>query len=82
MDDSEILQNIEKLVNEEHQLTELAESEGEGLNDVQRARMQALEVSLDQCWDLLRQRRAKRSAGFDPNAAKPRDPEIVEHYQQ
>lgn len=82
MDDRDILRNIEKLVNEEHELTQLAESEGEGLNDEQRARMQALEVSLDQCWDLLRQRRARRDAGLDPNAAKPRDPEIVEHYQQ
>jgi len=82
MDDREILHDIEKLVNEEHQLTQLAEGEGEGLDDEQRARMHALEVSLDQCWDLLRQRRARRSAGLDPNAAKPRDPEIVEHYQQ
>lgn len=82
MNDSEILHNIEKLVNEEHELTQLAQSEGEGLNDEQRARMQALEVSLDQCWDLLRQRRARRSVGLDPNAAQPRDPEIVEHYQQ
>ena len=82
MNDSEILHNIEKLVNEEHELTQLAEGDGEGLNDEQRARMQALEISLDQCWDLLRQRRARRSAGLDPNAAQPRDPEIVEHYQQ
>jgi len=80
MDDSEILHHIEKLVNEEHELTKL--SEGEGLDDEQHARMRALEINLDQCWDLLRQRRARRSAGLDPEAAKTRDPEIVEHYQQ
>ena len=80
MDDSEILHHIEKLVNEEHELTKLAE--GQGLDDEQHARMQTLEISLDQCWDLLRQRRARRSAGLDPDAAKARDPEIVEHYQQ
>ena len=82
MDDNQILHQIEKLVNEEHELTQLSESEGEGLDDEQRARMQALQVSLDQCWDLLRQRRARREAGLDPNAAQARDPEIVEHYQQ
>ena len=82
MDDNQILQQIEKLVNEEHELTQLSENEGEALNEEQRARMQALEVSLDQCWDLLRQRRARRAAGLDPNSAQPRDPEIVEHYQQ
>lgn len=80
MDDIEILHHIEKLVNEEHELTTLAE--GEGLDDEQHARMQALEISLDQCWDLLRQRRARRSAGLDPNVATVRDPKIVEHYQQ
>jgi hypothetical protein len=80
MDDSEILHQIEKLVNEEHELTKLAE--GQGLNDEEHARMRALEISLDQCWDLLRQRRARRAVGLDPNAAQPRDPEIVEHYQQ
>ena len=80
MDDTEILHHIEKLVNEEHELTQL--HEGEGLNDEQHARMRALEISLDQCWDLLRQRRARRSAGLNPDAAQVRDPEIVEHFQQ
>ncbi|TML10147.1 MAG: DUF2630 family protein, partial [Actinobacteria bacterium] len=42
----------------------------------------ALQVELDQCWDLLRQRRALREAGRDPGAARVRDPDIVERYEQ
>ncbi len=80
MDDTEILKNITELVNEEHQL--MNQSEGVGLTDEQEARMKALEVSLDQCWDLLRQRRARRQAGLNPDEAQVRDPNIVEHYQQ
>ena len=81
MDDTEILKNITELVNEEHELTNLAEQEG-GLTEEQHTRMRALEVSLDQCWDLLRQRRARRSAGLNPDQAEVRDPKIVEHYLQ
>jgi Protein of unknown function (DUF2630) len=81
MDDSEILHRIESLVNEEHHLTQLSQDQG-GLTEEQRARIKALEVSLDQCWDLLRQRRARREFGLNPDEAKPRDPDIVEHYQQ
>ncbi len=81
MTDQELLQHIEQLVNEEHDLMERAEQDG-GLDEGERARMKALEVSLDQCWDLLRQRRARRSAGLNPNDATERDPNIVEHYQQ
>jgi hypothetical protein len=81
MDDTTILKHITELVDEEHELTNLAEQEG-GLNDEQHARMKALEVSLDQCWDLLRQRRARRSAGLNPDQAEVRDPKIVEHYLQ
>lgn len=80
MDDKEIMQHIEKLVNEEHELLNL--SEAGGLDDTQHARMQELQVNLDQCWDLLRQRRARRDAGLNPDEAKVRNPEIVEHYQQ
>ena len=80
MDDTNILKHITELVNEEHQLMNLAE--GIGLNDEEEARMKALEVSLDQCWDLLRQRRARRNAGLNPDEAQVRDPNIVEHYQQ
>jgi hypothetical protein len=80
MDDSELLYHIEKLVNEEHELMKL--SEQGNLTDDQHVRMRALEISLDQCWDLLRQRRARRAAGLNPEEAKLRDPSIVENYQQ
>lgn len=80
MNDSEILHHITTLVNEEHELDKHAE--GHGLDDDQRVRMQALEVSLDQCWDLLRQRRARRGAGLNPDEATVRDAKIVEHYLQ
>jgi len=81
MNDAEILKHITELVNEEHELDNLAEEEG-GLTEEQHARMRTLEVNLDQCWDLLRQRRARRSAGLNPDEAKVRDPEIVEHFLQ
>jgi len=80
MNDTEILKHITELVNEEHEL--MKKAEGTGLNDEQETRMKALEVSLDQCWDLLRQRRARRHAGLNPEEAQVRDPNIVEHYQQ
>lgn len=80
MGDTEILKHITELVNEEHEL--MNKAEGVGLDDTQNERMKALEVSLDQCWDLLRQRRARRNAGLNPDEAQVRDPGIVEHYQQ
>lgn len=81
MTDKEILQHIEQLVNEEHELM-LRSEQDNGLDEDEHARMKALEVSLDQCWDLLRQRRARRSSGQNPDDAAVRDPNIVEHYQQ
>ncbi len=80
MNDSEIFAHINQLVEEEHELLQLAEQGG--LDDEQHARMKELEVNLDQCWDLLRQRRARRQAGQNPNDANVRDAAIVEHYQQ
>ena len=80
MTDAELFQHIQKLVQEEHELMQHAE--GVGLNDEQHARMKQLEVSLDQCWDLLRQRRARRHGGLNPDDAHVRDESIVEHYQQ
>ncbi|HLX55847.1 MAG TPA: DUF2630 family protein [Ktedonobacteraceae bacterium] len=80
MTDTELILHIEKLVREEHELMQHAE--GIGLDDEQHARMKQLEVSLDQCWDLLRQRRARRHAGLNPDEAQVRDENIVEHYQQ
>lgn len=81
MNDTEILKHITELVDEEHKLENMAAQEG-GLTEEERDRVRALEVSLDQCWDLLRQRRARRSAGLNPDEAKVRDPKIVEHYLQ
>ncbi len=81
MNDTEILKHITELVDEEHELTNLSEQEG-GMTEEEHARLRSLEISLDQCWDLLRQRRARRSAGLNPDEAQPRDPEIVEHYLQ
>ena len=80
MDDSELLHTIEKLVSEEHELMKQAE-EGQ-LDDTKHARMHDIEVRLDQCWDLLRQRRARREFGLNPDEATVRDPGTVEHYQQ
>ena len=80
MDDSQIHASIEKLVAEEHKLWE-AESAGQA-GETERLRLEELKVSLDQCWDLLRQRQALREAGLDPDAAAARPPEVVERYQQ
>ena len=80
MDDAEIVSRIDRLVGEEHQLER--EHADSGLSDGDRGRLESIEVQLDQCWDLLRQRRARRNAGQDPGEAHVRDPEIVEHYQQ
>ena len=78
--DDRIHASIEQLVDEEHSLWE-REAAGQASDD-DRRRLQDLKVSLDQCWDLLRQRRALRDAGLDPDAAAARDPEVVERYQQ
>jgi hypothetical protein len=80
-EDREIIQHIDRLVDEEHAL-ERAHGEGRSLSADERARLQALEVQLDQLWDLLRQRRARRAAGLDPDGAEERDPSTVERYRQ
>ena len=80
MADEQVHGRIEELVSEEH---ELWEREARGIaSDEDRHRLEVVRVSLDQCWDLLRQRRALREAGFDPEAAHARDPEVVEGYEQ
>jgi len=78
--DERIHESIEQLVAEEHELWE-RESSGNATED-DRRRLDAVQVSLDQCWDLLRQRRARRSAGLDPEGAEERPPGVVEGYQQ
>ncbi len=80
MNDAEIHGTIERLVAEEHELWE-RESAGNS-TDADRQRLQELTVSLDQCWDFLRQRRALRDAGRDPEEAQVRQSEVVERYQQ
>jgi hypothetical protein len=80
MNDEQVLARIHELVDEEHQLrNQHADSP---LDDSSAQRLADLEVSLDQCWDLLRQRRARRSAGLEPDEAEPRSGDTVEHYQQ
>jgi hypothetical protein len=78
MDDKEVLGRINELAREEHELFE-RESHGK-VTDADRARLHRLEVTLDQCWDLLRQRRARRAAGLDPDGAQVRDEKTVEGY--
>jgi hypothetical protein len=77
VDEKDILSRIHNLVEEEHQLREGTEH-----TDEQRSRMAELETHLDQCWDLLRQRRAKRQYGEDPDEAEARPEPEVERYLQ
>lgn len=80
MNDQSPLDVINRLANEEHELRS-KESAGTA-GDEDRARIAELELQLDQCWDLLRQRRARRAAGLDPDDASVRDVDTVEKYQQ
>jgi Protein of unknown function (DUF2630) len=80
MDDKHILDQIHSLVAEEKQLR--MAHEGHGLTGDDRLRLDALERQLDQCWDLLRQRRAHEEFGEDPDTARTRPPSEVEGYLQ
>lgn len=80
MDDPQIHDSIDRMVAEEHKLWE-REAAGEA-SESDRQRLEAVRVSLDQCWDLLRQRRARRDAGQDPGGAEVRPAEVVERYEQ
>jgi hypothetical protein len=80
MDDQQIVRRIGELADEEHQLERT--HAGLGLADEELSRLRAIEVSLDQCWDLLRQRRARRSSGQDPDEAQVRPEGFVEGYEQ
>ena len=84
MSDESIAARIERLVNEEEQLRgrEQADRSDPDAQEADTERLRAVEVELDQCWDLLRQRRALRDAGADPNQAQARDADTVERYQQ
>jgi hypothetical protein len=78
MDDREVLDRIDQLVREEEDL--LHRHEGEGLDDDEHARLEELKVQLDKAWDYLRQRRALRQYGDDPDDASVRDGGTVEDY--
>jgi hypothetical protein len=80
MNDAEIRKHIEDLVAEEHRLFE--HGENGKLTDEDRQQLDEITVRLDQFWDLLRQRRARRDAGQDPGVAEMRKKDVVEHYQQ
>jgi hypothetical protein len=82
--DESILARIEALVHEEHGLQTREEADAKDLDalDDDRVRLEQLSVELDRCWDLLRQRRARRDAGKDPDEAQARDANTVEKYLQ
>ena len=75
MDDKDISKRIHTLIDEEHQLERAG-------HEPDHERLKAIEVELDTCWDLLRQRRARRSAGEDPDDAAARPANVVEGYLQ
>ena len=81
MDDADIFNKVRALVDEEHALRASA---GAGAIDIkeEHPRLQLIEQSLDQCWDLLRQREARREAGQDLNPVKVRSVDEVEGYLQ
>jgi len=78
-DDKSLFHRIDELVAEEHELR-TKHAAGDVTDEAERTRLRALEVELDQCWDLLRQRRAKREFGDDPESAQSRSTETVEGY--
>jgi hypothetical protein len=73
--DASVFGRISRLVNEEHTLFERGQ-----ISDEDTRRLAAVQVELDQCWDLLRQRRALREFGGDPSQAHPRPADIVKKY--
>jgi hypothetical protein len=78
MDDKEILTKINELADKEREL--YRKEEKHGVTDEEREQLRKLEATLDQCWDLLHQRRARRSAGLNPDEAEVRDRNTVEGY--
>jgi hypothetical protein len=78
--DRDILAHINELVAEEERLRE--ERVGKGLDPEATARLRTVEEHLDQCWDLLRQRRAHEEFGLDPSDTSERSAAVVENYEQ
>ena len=81
MSDLDIFHTINALSSEEEVLYSAA-SAGSGLTQDQADRLEQIRVELDRCYDLLHQRQARAAAGLDPDEAKPRSADVVEHYQQ
>jgi hypothetical protein len=84
MSDEDIAARIENLVQEEEELRgrEQSDRASDDALEADRNRLRAVEIDLDRCWDLLRQRRALRDAGADPDDAEVRPTDTVERYQQ
>jgi Protein of unknown function (DUF2630) len=82
MNDQDVLDRICALMEEEQALRDTHTEGARPLDAAERQRLQALEEALDQCWDLLRQRRAREEFGQDPDDVSVRSPETVEKYQQ
>lgn len=80
MSSPQILSRIGELVDQERDLRE--RHRDSPLDETERLRMDEIEIQLDQCWDLLNQRRALREFGADPDQAQVRDQHTVERYQQ
>jgi hypothetical protein len=81
MTDQQIFQRINDLAHEEEALWSRA-GDGSGLDPGDQQRLESIGVELDQCYDLLHQRQARRAAGLDPDEAEARPAEIVERYVQ
>jgi len=81
MPDLDLFHRINELSNEEEQLYESV-SDGSGLSEQERERLDAIKVELDRCYDLLHQRQARAAAGLDPDAATVRSADVVEGYEQ
>ena len=81
MDDKQIMAHIDELIETEHQLRQQLAT-GELSAPAEREQLRSAEVALDQCWDLLRQRRARREFGENPEGAASRPVSEVEGYQQ
>ncbi len=82
MDDHQIRADIDRMVAEEHEQRTRHRLQRGPLEEADARRLRELSESLDQCWDLLRQRRARREFGLDPDEVAVRDPETVERYRQ
>ncbi len=84
MSDDSIAAHIERLVDEEKELRQREQADRPDADalEADKGRLREVEVELDRCWDLLRQRRAKEEFGQDPDDAEVRSADTVEHYRQ